>query len=137
MGPHADPHEAVKAPAIALICIFGLSALANLVGVAMHLFGAGWGMLNAGSSSQSEMLAQMLSGGLGLAFYVLAIALDGFVIWAAVRMMKLQGYTMAMAAAIIATIPCFSACCIGMPFGIWALVVLSKDEVKSSFTLDG
>jgi hypothetical protein len=39
-----------------------------------------------------------------------------------------------LAAAIVALIPCFSPCClIGLPIGIWALVVLSKPEVKSQF----
>jgi hypothetical protein len=39
-----------------------------------------------------------------------------------------------MTAAILAMIPCLSSCCIvGLPLGIWALVVLSKPEVKSEF----
>jgi hypothetical protein len=39
-----------------------------------------------------------------------------------------------MAASIIAMIPCVSPCCLlGLPIGIWALVVLMKPEVKSAF----
>jgi hypothetical protein len=31
-------------------------------------------------------------------------------------------------------VPCISPCClVGLPIGIWALVVLNKPEVKSSF----
>jgi hypothetical protein len=49
-------------------------------------------------------------------------------------MQQLTSHGLAMAAAIIAMIPCFSPCCVlGLPFGIWALVVLSKPEVKSQF----
>jgi hypothetical protein len=39
-----------------------------------------------------------------------------------------------MTASILALAPCISPCClVGLPIGIWALVVLSKPEVKSSF----
>jgi hypothetical protein len=39
-----------------------------------------------------------------------------------------------MAASIIAIIPCFGpCCCLGIPVGIWALVVINKPEVKSAF----
>jgi hypothetical protein len=32
-------------------------------------------------------------------------------------------------------IPCISPCCLlGLPIGIWALVVLLKPEVKAAFT---
>jgi hypothetical protein len=39
-----------------------------------------------------------------------------------------------IAASIVAMIPCVSpCCCIGLPVGIWALVVLSKGDVKDHF----
>jgi hypothetical protein len=52
-------------------------------------------------------------------------------------MRNLKGWGMAMTAAVLSVIPlCFNSCCclIAMPAGIWALVVLNKPEVKSSFT---
>jgi hypothetical protein len=49
-------------------------------------------------------------------------------------MKKLESYSFAMAAAIIAMIPCISPCCLlGLPFGIWALVVLGDGSVKAAF----
>lgn len=37
-------------------------------------------------------------------------------------------------AAILAMIPCVSPCCLlGLPLGIWALIVLLKPEVKAAF----
>ena len=37
-------------------------------------------------------------------------------------------------ASILAMIPCLSPCClIGLPIGIWALVILMKPEVKAAF----
>jgi hypothetical protein len=56
------------------------------------------------------------------------------ILFGALKMMRLQSYGWAMAAAILAVIPCLSpCCCLGIPFGIWALVVLSKPEVKAAF----
>jgi hypothetical protein len=52
----------------------------------------------------------------------------------AFQMMKLRNYGFAIAAAIIACIPCYgSCCCVGLPFGIWSLVLLNRPEVKSAF----
>jgi hypothetical protein len=40
----------------------------------------------------------------------------------------------AMASSILALAPCVSPCCVvGLPIGIWSLVVLSQPEVKSAF----
>jgi hypothetical protein len=51
------------------------------------------------------------------------------------KMQKLENHQLAFTASILAMIPCVSPCCfLGLPFGIWALVVLNKPEVKSQFT---
>ena len=56
------------------------------------------------------------------------------VIVGAVKMKNLESYGFAMASAIIAMVPCISPCCLlGLPFGIWALVVLSDAGVKAAF----
>jgi hypothetical protein len=53
----------------------------------------------------------------------------------AAKMQSLRSFEFAFAAAILAMIPCLTPCCVlGLPFGIWALVVLNKPEVKSQFT---
>ena len=50
------------------------------------------------------------------------------------KMKKLESYGWAMTASILALAPCISPCClVGLPIGIWALVVLAKPEVKSAF----
>jgi predicted Zn finger-like uncharacterized protein len=36
-------------------------------------------------------------------------------------------------ACILAMIPCVNCCILGLPFGIWGLVVLNKPEVKDAF----
>ena len=43
--------------------------------------------------------------------------------------------TLALIGAILCCVPCLSPCLVmGIPFGIWALVVLNKPEVRAAFT---
>lgn len=53
---------------------------------------------------------------------------------AGVKMMSLSGRGLGIFASILAMIPCVSGCClIGLPIGIWALVVLNGAGVKAAF----
>jgi len=72
--------------------------------------------------------------GVRLALGMLGIGLSILVIFAGVKMKNLENYALSMTGAIIAVIPCFSPCCfVGIPFGIWAIVVLVAPEVKAAF----
>ena len=71
---------------------------------------------------------------MGLVIRIIPLALGVSSSSARSRCSKLRSRGLAMTAAILAMIPCFSPCCLlGLPFGIWALVVLSKPEVQSQF----
>ena len=71
---------------------------------------------------------------MGMGFDWVAIFLQVVVIAGAFQMLKGRNFGLAMAAAIISVIPCCSSCCIiGIPFGIWALIVLNDPQVKASF----
>ena len=71
---------------------------------------------------------------IGIVVDVLAMIGQIVVIVGAVSMLKGQSYASAMAASVISVIPCLSACCVlGIPFGIWALVVLNDPGVKTAF----
>lgn len=66
---------------------------------------------------------------------IIAILTSALVIYAALQMRQLRNWPLAMAGAIIAMIPCFGpCCCIGLPVGIWALVVLNKPEIRAAYT---
>jgi hypothetical protein len=56
------------------------------------------------------------------------------VIIAAVQMMRRRSYGLAMFGSILAMLNFVNCCCLlGLPAGIWGIVVLSKPEVKSAF----
>jgi hypothetical protein len=48
-------------------------------------------------------------------------------------MRKLRSYGLVLVAAVLAVVPCTFAWIIGLPMGIWALVVLMDPEVKAGF----
>ncbi|MCB1307053.1 MAG: hypothetical protein KDK30_02680 [Leptospiraceae bacterium] len=127
--------EKLKVPAIILIVLAALGILYNILSAVMSLLGGGAAMYEGmiADPEMQQMMAQMSGGVLGVVFAVIYLALGVVVILGALKMMKGESYGLAMAAAIIACIPCTYNCCIGFPVGIWALVLLLNDEVKQAF----
>lgn len=70
-------------------------------------------------------------------FYAVTIGLPLialFIVAGAFCLHMRRMYAMAMLACILASIPCCSpAFILGMPFGIWGIVVLANEDVKRSF----
>jgi hypothetical protein len=83
-----------------------------------------------GPNNQAAMAGQMAA---GVAVDVYTICLSVLIIVGCVRMMKLKGYGLAITACILSMINCFGCCLIGLPFGIWTLVMLLKPEVRDAF----
>src|SRR5262249_424569 len=95
----------------------------------------GLGMMAAnGQQTGMPSWATMLSGTMGMVMSGIGILTSVIIFVGALKMKKLESFGFAMAASIIAMIPCVSPCCLlGIRIGIWALVVLSKPEVKGAF----
>jgi predicted Ser/Thr protein kinase len=68
---------------------------------------------------------------------LLSVSLGAFIIGGALQMLRLRSHGLAMAAAILALLPCGPAWPIGLPVGIWALAVLAAPEVKAAFCRRG
>jgi hypothetical protein len=124
--------ELVKGPAIGLLVVAILGVIFAIISLIKNaLMG---GSIPANSKVQIPAWVTMLSGPIGVVLSVIGILMCGVILLGALKMKRLESYGLAMAASIIAMIPCLSPCClIGLPIGIWALVVLSKPEVKSAF----
>ena len=139
-GSPAQAREAVSLPAILLMVTAALTFLYGL-----------FGLVSPGSAQQMEQLQQMMndpnmapmrgffefatSSGGRLAFSLPGLIINGLTFLGALKMRSLQSYGLAMTGAIAALVPCCGPCiCIGIPLGIWALVVLRKPEVRAAFT---
>lgn len=129
-GNRAAIIDQLKGPAIGLMATAGIGAAFQALGLVMNLMGAGMGAFAGGNQG----MPNMMSGGIGAVFNVIGLAMSVVVFMGASKMKNAESYGFAMAAAIIAMVPCVSPCCLlGLPLGIWALVVLLKPEVKAAF----
>jgi DNA-directed RNA polymerase subunit RPC12/RpoP len=121
----------VSGPAIGLIVTGAIGLPFQILAVVLQLWGVGFEAMQGGGAPQGMM---MLHGGINMISSVVGILVGVVIIIGAVKMKNLDNYGFAMTSAIVAMIPCLSPCCIlGLPFGIWALVVLSDVQVKGAF----
>jgi hypothetical protein len=133
-GGGAEAASKVAGPAIGLLVTAGIGIAVQVLSLILNVLGVGMGAAGAGGGGEQEQMMQMFSGGIGIVMGLVAIVIGIVVLLGALKMKKLESYGLAMAATILAMVPCISPCClIGLPIGIWSLVVLLKPEVKSAF----
>jgi hypothetical protein len=129
-----DALQQVQGPAVGLIVTSILGMLAAVAGLLMNMFGLTMGAAGMQGTQEMPEWVNMMSGGLGIVQSILALVMSVVILLGALKLKKLENYTFSMIATIVAMVPCISPCClVGLPIGIWALVVLNKPEVKSSF----
>jgi len=136
-GHRAAALERVKGPALALAITAGLGAVYYaLIGVYTLVTGGALfhQQMPPNLPPQLQTFFEMMQGPLAGIINLLFAALNGFVLFSALKMMRLKGHTVAVIGSVAAMLPCQCCCVFGLPFGIWALVVLNKPEVKSHFS---
>jgi hypothetical protein len=133
--PEAGPaRQQVSGPAIGLIATGVLGILGSLGGVLWNLLGIGLGASDFRGNPELERLVTFFAGTAGTLLNLVSLVISGFILYGGLKLQKLQGFGLCTVAAVIAMLPCVSpCCCIGLPIGIWALVVMNRPEVKSQF----
>jgi hypothetical protein len=138
MSEGQNPSDMVKGPGLGLLIVGIIGVCLGLFGLLSSTLGIGAAQLEQ-AQSQGQQLpewSKYFMGG-GILHFVLngvGIASSAFVAYGGLQMQKLQTRTLCMVAATAAMIPCLSPCCpLGLPIGIWALVVLNKPEVRAAF----
>lgn len=133
---HVDALSQVSAPAIGLIVVGAIGGVSQVLSLLLNALNLAIvpQMANRGGDG-----LQIFTSGIGLVFAVLAMLIAGVIIYGAIRMKNLESYPWAMAASILAMIPCMGpsclhpCCAIGIPVGIWSVVVLANVDVRSAF----
>jgi hypothetical protein len=65
---------------------------------------------------------------------VIWIVMTAAILWGAIAMLRLSSYRDAFVAAVLSLIPVCSPCFVlGIPFGIWAIIILMRPEVRAKF----
>jgi hypothetical protein len=111
--------EETKLPGLLLMILGGIYILGGLSNM-------GGGVFFVTQEALANGITMSVSGLLGL------IA-AGVMIYGGLKMRNGENYNLAMAASILAMLPCSVCCVLGLPLGIWSIVTLRKDEVRSSF----
>lgn len=120
----------VQAPAIFLvICgILGMLAPVGSVVLVVALSAA-----NANQNADPEGL-ELIAGQASLIVHYICFFVGLTVIVGAVQMMRVKIRAMGFVAAVLAMLNCSGGCClIGIPAGIWALVILCQSDVARAF----
>lgn len=140
----ANPEQAarsLKAPAILLIffavagIVFSFSGLflkPVITDAMIKLFE----QFNLPPEARAQMEAARDAGLTPVDIFQVALGIGTNIVMliGALKMMKVQSWGLALAAAILVMLPCGSCCCLlGIPLGIWVIVLLNKPEVKAAF----
>jgi len=125
-----DALTQVSGPATGLMVVAILNFLTSALSLVMHLVGASF--MNA--PGMEEAWARMFTGTIGLISNIVNIGIGVLILLGGLKMRKLESFGLAVTSCILSILPCTSPCClVGIPIGIWALVVLFRPEVKSAF----
>jgi len=121
---------AVRGPAIALISVASVGLLIGLLALVADVV-----LLASGAADQfpdpelkrAQIIVRSVWG-------LVMVANAGFILWAGIQMLRLRQHQLCWLAGILACIPAIGPCfCLGIPFGIWAIVVLNRSEVADAF----
>jgi hypothetical protein len=124
-----DVSGLVIAPAICLLVTAILGVLVNVFQVVISIVAPKWIQQN-NIFAQGQQTPPELSVAVGAVFVLLNIAIVG----GAISMMKRRMYPLALTSAILSMVNCGNFCCLlGLPFGIWAVVILSRADVRAAF----
>jgi len=149
-GPDKSLRDAVTIPGYLLMATGALVILFWLMNLLSAVVGAGSSPMtelppefydNPNLEPYRALFEKILAsqsegpGVVGILYNLLGLGLGGLIAFGGLQMTKFRMYGVALAASIVSMIPCFSCCCcvLGLPVGIWSLVVLSRQEVKAAF----
>jgi hypothetical protein len=123
----------VLAPAIGIMVVGILGGLFSLFASVMALINPQ--SLNTGVAG-ADKVAEQVGTVLGVIMVFAWAAMGLFAAFGGFRMMGLKSYGLSFTACIFSMVPCYNSCCIlGLPFGIWGLIVLLQPDVKEAFKM--
>lgn len=131
MQPPLPPVRRVRGPAIGLIAYGALTLFLE----AMYLLGT---LVQWQEEGIEPVLADLKAlGPLLLAGMVIGVPVAIVAISAGRRMLRLQSHRWAMVSSVLAMLPWGLTFPLGLPVGLWAVYVLTREEVRRAFQPEG
>lgn len=141
--PHAFPGDDVsivnarralmlkplEAPAaLLLLASFGMSSILILNGLAPYLLMGSTGPGDPSAEQMKQTWRELWP------YLSLLIVINLFISFAAYQMPRGNYYALCLTASILAMIPILSPFyCAGVPFGLWAFLLLQRPEIRAAF----
>lgn len=122
----------VSGPATALLVTSALTVALTLLALVFDL----WLLLSgaAGELEQPRGMSKETQVTIRAAWTFLMLLTSAVILAGALQMKRLRGRGLPTMACILALIPCLGPCfVVGIPFGIWGLVVLNDPQVRRAF----
>jgi hypothetical protein len=135
----AHPSERVNGPAIGIMVTSIIGIVLAALGLIMNLLGVGLGAAGAMGAMEPGAGMEELGVAMGQGLFGVLQSVAGLIVGAvclvgAQKMRNLERYHLALTSSVLIMVPCLSPCCVlGLPFGIWSLIVLNDPFVKSAF----
>jgi hypothetical protein len=83
---------------------------------------------------QVEMTARLMTGPTAQTFHGIFLGIDVLIVLGGIAMLTRRLYSVAVLASVLAMINIDGCCCLlGLPVGIWSLLVLMRPEVSAAF----
>lgn len=122
----------IALPAAGLIATSILSIVMLLLGIALHLYLFATGQMVGNAPWSGIDLEGILKA--RMVYFVLSLLFNAAVLHGALQMRRLKNYQVAESICMLACVPCCSPCVVlGIPFGIWGLMMLRDRQVKEAF----
>ena len=125
-----EVEKKVKGPAIGLIVTGALGALAAVARLVAQIAFPEY--MRQSMEGMDPRVARYAEAG-GYVWMLVWLASCVFILIGGLKMRRLENWLFALLANIVAIIPCFGCCCLGVPIGIWGLIVLQDEKVKDAF----
>ena len=128
--------NAVSGPAIALIVTGALGIIADIAYAIYQV----WSQAQMAKAFPPGQVDPNYELGLRIGKVIVYIIVPLALIWSitllvgGLKMKKLEGFGLAVTSCILAMLPMNCCCLMGLPLGIWGLVVLNRPDVKNSFS---
>jgi hypothetical protein len=105
-----------------------IAGLVNMLGIVPFMLLMGTMVLTG-----SRLLPQRGLDAKVAALSLLVTIFGAVIVYGVMRMKELQNYKMAVLGCVLAVLPVTPGCLLGVPFGVWALIVLTRKDVKYAF----
>lgn len=120
LASQAWARTSVEGPANSLAAVGGVAIVFSVIGLTVNLSGV------FGGGVPLDAIFPVIG--------TLRVVIPyGIVVFGAIRMKQLKNYNLAIAASILAMLPCSACCILGLPVGIWSLVVLCNRDIHAAF----